>query len=79
MQVVPKFCKQYAQVGMLINDALTDYRDDVENGNFPNKQFSPYKMAAGQLDAFVENLAKDGFSDAAEAAIHASELLMSES
>lgn len=79
MQVTPKFCRQYAQVGMLINDALTEFRHDVEVGNFPDRQFSPYQMAAGQLDLFVENLAKDGFSDAAEAAIHASELSVSES
>lgn len=73
MQVTPKFCKQFSQVGMLINNALTEFRDEVESGMFPGKDFSPYKMAADQLDAFAEALAKAGMSDAADAAMHASD------
>jgi len=30
----PKFCKQYACVGNVINKALLEYKEDVINGSF---------------------------------------------
>eukprot|EP00892_Ulva_mutabilis_P002396 jgi/Ulvmu1/12157/UM085_0021.1 len=72
-QVTPKFCKQYAQVGLLINDALTEFRRDVETGGFPGKSFSPYKMAVDELRLFVNSLDNAGLSDAAEAAMQAAD------
>ncbi len=43
-KVVPKFCKQYADLGGLITNALDAYRQDVEAGTFPDEQYSPYKV-----------------------------------
>ena len=34
----PKFVKRYAQLGSLIKDALTQYREEVENGSFPGPE-----------------------------------------
>ncbi|PNX73909.1 hypothetical protein L195_g029819, partial [Trifolium pratense] len=44
-KVTPKFCKQYARVGDVINKALLDYKEDVINGSFPDAQHSPYKIS----------------------------------
>lgn len=71
--MTPKFCKQYAHVGLLINDALTDYKVDVEGSTFPGKEFSPYKMAVSELELFVQHLDDTGLSDAAEAAMRAAD------
>lgn len=37
---VPKFVKQYAQVGDIIVKALQEYKEDVASGNFPEEQHS---------------------------------------
>ena len=42
-KVTPKFCKQYAHVGAIIQDALQRYRDEVSSGEFPSAAFSPYR------------------------------------
>ncbi|XP_028121548.1 uncharacterized protein LOC114318788 [Camellia sinensis] len=34
-KVTPKFCKQYGQVGDVINKALSEYKEEVTNGSFP--------------------------------------------
>jgi 3-methyl-2-oxobutanoate hydroxymethyltransferase len=49
---VPKFVKQYAQVGDIICQALTEYRDDVLNGRFPAGEHT-YSMPAEELDLFL--------------------------
>ena len=48
-QHVPKFCKRYADVGERIRVGLEEYRDDVESRNFPNEDFSPYKVRTSAL------------------------------
>ena len=35
---VPKFVKQYADLGSLINDAATRYREEVQTGRFPGAE-----------------------------------------
>ena len=42
-KVTPKFCKQYASVGSVIQEAIQRYRDEVTGRHFPTAQFSPYK------------------------------------
>ena len=66
--MTPKFCKQYAQVGNVITEALLAYRDDVTSGGFPGTQYSPYHMKAVEVDAFANALSAAGLTDAAEAA-----------
>lgn len=58
-QFVPKFCKRYAQIGHAIMKGLEDFKTDVENGTFPDDQYSPYVMAPHERDAFDALVAKD--------------------
>jgi 3-methyl-2-oxobutanoate hydroxymethyltransferase len=58
-QFVPKFCKQYAQVGHAITKGLTDFKHEVENGTFPGEKFSPYTMTLEEKVAFDNLLAQD--------------------
>jgi len=41
-QATPRFCKKYAKVGEMINEALQNYRDEVRNQTFPGETYSPY-------------------------------------
>ncbi|CAI5728205.1 unnamed protein product [Peronospora effusa] len=58
-QFVPKFCKQYADVGKQIRIGLENYRDDVENGRFSNEAFSPYKMSEEETQKLHDMVAKE--------------------
>lgn len=44
--MAPRFCKQYAQVGEVLQQALRDFKREVEEGAFPNEEYSPYKARA---------------------------------
>ncbi|PRQ58293.1 putative 3-methyl-2-oxobutanoate hydroxymethyltransferase [Rosa chinensis] len=67
-KVTPKFCKQYAHVGNVINKALVDYKEEVTNGAFPGAFHSPYKINAADVDGFVSELRRMGLDKAASAA-----------
>jgi 3-methyl-2-oxobutanoate hydroxymethyltransferase len=58
-QFVPKFCKQYAQIGHAIQEGLQQYKEDVKSGAFPAESFSPYVMKDDEKKLFDELLAKD--------------------
>lgn len=58
-QFVPKFCKSYAQLGHIIQDGLAQYKAEVESGEFPGKDYSPYVMKEEERRAFETMLAKD--------------------
>lgn len=64
-KVTPKFCKQYAQVGRSIDDAIQQFKKEVKTGVFPGKTFSPYILKPRERETFVEILRKSGYSDAA--------------
>ena len=51
-QATPSFCKSYASVGVDINRALTQYREEVESGVYPGSgtEYSPYKLRKGDLE-----------------------------
>lgn len=72
-KVTPKFCKQYAQVGDVINKALLDYKEEVTNRSFPGPAHSPYKISAADVDGFLNELQKMGLDKAASAAAAANE------
>ncbi|PHU03511.1 3-methyl-2-oxobutanoate hydroxymethyltransferase 1, mitochondrial [Capsicum chinense] len=72
-KVTPKFCKQFGNVGDVINKALLEYKEEVTNGSFPGAAHSPYKIGAADMDGFLNELQKLGFSDAASAAAAAAE------
>lgn len=46
----PKFSKRYSNVGEIIRNALSEYKNDVENRKFPSSDFSPYKISQNELD-----------------------------
>ncbi|KVH97256.1 Ketopantoate hydroxymethyltransferase [Cynara cardunculus var. scolymus] len=72
-KVTPKFCKQFAQVGEVINKALSDYKQEVENRSFPGALHSPYKINTTEVDGFLKELQKMGLDEAAAAAAEAAE------
>lgn len=58
-EFVPRFCKQYARVGMDITNGLLQFKDEVKNGAFPGNDYSPYKMNKMEEEMFNE-LLEDG-------------------
>lgn len=66
--MTPKFCKQYAQVGDVINKALLEYKEEVTNSSFPSPAHTPYKISASDVDGFLAELQKMGLDKAASAA-----------
>ena len=73
MQVTPKFCKQYAQVGHVINEGLQAFREEVQAGSYPDHARSPYKITAAELDGFMSALEQEGLGPSASAAADAAE------
>lgn len=67
-KVTPKFSKQYAQVGQHIHAALQAFREDVEQGTFPDAKHSPYKINGAELDGLLGALRAEGLGKAAVAA-----------
>jgi len=66
--VTPKFSKQYASLGHVIQEALSQYRDEVTSNKFPSDVYTPYRIESQETDAFLEALEKRGLHEAAEAA-----------
>ena len=58
-QFVPKFCKRYAQLGHIVQQSLQEFKEDVEAGVFPGKEYSPYVMKDEEKSMFKELLFKD--------------------
>lgn len=52
LQVAPSFCKTYARVGDVIQQALNEYKREVSDGEFPGSAFAPYKLQAAEKDKF---------------------------
>lgn len=66
-KVTPKFCKRYAEVGRVIQSALVQYRQDVEDRTFPGQQYSPYNIPDGEVELLVQELRGSGMQGAADA------------
>lgn len=58
-QFVPKFCKKYAHVGHTIQGGLQAFKADVESGEFPGSQFTPYAMSKEEKELFDQLLSAD--------------------
>jgi 3-methyl-2-oxobutanoate hydroxymethyltransferase len=69
-KVTPKFCKRYAEVGQVIQSALAQYRQDVEEGTFPGQQYSPYSIPVDEVDQLVQQLRESGMQAEADAVAH---------
>ncbi|XP_058754292.1 3-methyl-2-oxobutanoate hydroxymethyltransferase 1, mitochondrial-like [Vicia villosa] len=78
-KVTPKFSKQYARVGDVINKALLEYKEDVTNGSFPDAKHSPYKISEADANGFVNELQKLGFDKAVSAASEAVQKMVTKS
>ncbi|KAL0714955.1 hypothetical protein Bca4012_021934 [Brassica carinata] len=76
-KVTPKFCKQYTQVGEVINKALLEYKEEVSKHSFPGPSHSPYKISSNDLDGFLSELQKLGLDEAASAAAASAEKMES--
>ncbi|OVA02111.1 Ketopantoate hydroxymethyltransferase [Macleaya cordata] len=72
-KVTPKFCKQYGQVGDVINKALLEYKEEVTNRSFPGPAHTPYKMSDSDVNGFLNELEKMGLGEAASSAAGAAE------
>ncbi|KAL2892114.1 3-methyl-2-oxobutanoate hydroxymethyltransferase 1 mitochondrial [Bienertia sinuspersici] len=72
-KVTPKFCKQYARVGDVINKALLELKDEVIKGTFPGPAHSPYKISAAEVGGFLDELKQMGLETAASAVAEAVE------
>ena len=58
-EFMPKFCKSYAQVGHAITEGLDAFKKDVESGEFPSEEYSPYIMTDVEKALFDRLLEKD--------------------
>lgn len=67
-KVTPKFCKKYASVGLVIQEALSEYAKDVETRSFPSARYSPYRLDPAQSRQLLDELRRRKF-DAAVAAV----------
>eukprot|EP00887_Chlorella_sp_A99_P004330 scaffold15.g4330.t1 len=65
-QVTPKFCKTYASVGAVIQQALTEYHSDVTTKAFPSARYSPYRIPPGEQATLLRALEQEGLKYAAE-------------
>ena len=52
-KVTPKFCKQYASLGIQIEQALRAFNQEVKHKSFPSAAHTPYKIA-GELSLGVQ-------------------------
>ena len=66
-KVTPKFCKQFASVGTVVQDALQQYKAEVTSGAFPSEQYSPYKLPEAERNVLADQLDQAGFGKAAVA------------
>lgn len=72
-KVTPKFCKQYARMGDMINKALMEYKDEVTKLSFPGGAHSPYKISVSEVNGFLEELKRMGMDKATTAVAEAVE------
>ncbi|XP_054793337.1 3-methyl-2-oxobutanoate hydroxymethyltransferase 1, mitochondrial-like [Prosopis cineraria] len=72
-KVTPKFCKQYARVGEVINKALLEYKEEVTSGSFPSPSHSPYKINDTDVNDLLNELQRLGLDKAASAACEAAQ------
>ncbi|GAB4817262.1 hypothetical protein N2152v2_004308 [Parachlorella kessleri] len=66
-KVTPKFCKQYAAVGHVIQEALGAYHRDVVAGDFPSQKYSPYKIPQQEVELLMRDLEREGLTKARDA------------
>ena len=66
-KVTPKFCKQYGNVGEVVQSALQQYKAEVSSGEFPSQQHSPYKLSETETADLLRNLHDQGYVNGSSA------------
>jgi 3-methyl-2-oxobutanoate hydroxymethyltransferase len=66
-KVTPKFCKRYCEVGTVIQEALSQFRQEVEGHVFPGQVYSPYSIKAAEVESLVKQLEQQGMEVCAAA------------
>ena len=66
-KVTPKFAKQFASLGTVIQDALSQYKAEVASAAFPGDKFSPYKISDAEVETLLRELEEQGLHHAAQA------------
>ncbi|CAL5221682.1 g3916 [Coccomyxa viridis] len=66
VKVTPKFCKQYASVGTVIQEALQSYRDEVAARTFPGPKHTPYTIPDREVHQMERILREEGLDAAAD-------------
>jgi hypothetical protein len=51
-KVSPSFCKAYGRIGAAIQEALNEYKREVEEEVFPGNAYSPYKLLKEEKEKF---------------------------
>lgn len=64
--VTPRFAKRYAEIGHIAHKALQEFCSEVERGEFPSKEYSPYSMSASERELLTSHLRRRGHGDEAE-------------
>lgn len=67
-QVTPKFCKKFAHIGEQVQNALSDYCEEVRSGAFPGPLHTPYQLDEKATEELSKALRAEGEAGAAEAA-----------
>jgi len=66
-KVTPKFCKRYCEVGNVIQEALSQFRTEVEGHVFPGQTYSPYSIKPAEVESLVQQLEQQGMDSCAAA------------
>ena len=60
-KVTPKFCKQFGNVGEVVQSALQQYKAEVSSGEFPSQLHSPYKLSETETAELMRALHDEGY------------------
>ena len=66
-KVTPKFCKQFGNVGEVVQSALQQYKAEVGNKEFPSQQYSPYKLSEAESAELLRVLHDQGYTKGSDA------------
>ena len=70
----PSFCKQYAQIGIEVYNALCQYKNEVQGQQFPGEQYSPYKIPEEAIDHLEKTLGMNLREDTESSQVKSTEM-----
>lgn len=60
------FCKKYANLGEIIQKSLIEFKKEVEEKQFPDMTYSPYKINTNELNELHKLLKEKGYDKLVE-------------